>query len=329
MPGATEPALPRCEEFECPLELYAIELGPQGLGEVELAVGQIPEQKIADSLFTTGSNQKIDRRQIRGRKCPGKCRLIYAGRVDATVAGLLGNQASRLNEIPTPAVSHGDDEIEPGIGCRPGLGGFRRLDQRLAQLVVVADKAQANAVRVELGDLAVERLEKQRHDPTDLVGGAIEILTRERKERQGLDAELGRNADCFPYRLDSTLVACGSRQSLALGPAAIAIHDDRQHGAAAPARPQAVRIWRPWTQFSSTRPTMKLEVHDFGFFLLKQRVDLSDILVGQLLDLLVSLVVLVLGDHLVLEHVLEITDRVAPDIADRNLAVLAPRCEPP
>src|SRR5690606_12544039 len=62
--------------------------------------------------------------------------------------------------------------------------------------------------------------------------------------------------------------------------------------------------------------------HQFLFLGLNHLVDVLDALVGELLDLVAAAALVVLGDLLLLEQILDLLDRVAADIADRDLGVL-------
>jgi hypothetical protein len=91
----------------------------------------------------------------------------------------------------------------------------------------VADHAQPDAVLVQLRDLLLERAEKELHQDVHFVGGPAPVLAGEREQRQVLDAALDRRADDRPHGLDALAVPGHARQQPLLGPAAVAVHDDR------------------------------------------------------------------------------------------------------
>jgi hypothetical protein len=41
------------------LQCRGVEIGPQQFREIKLGIGQLPQQEIADALFTTGANEQI------------------------------------------------------------------------------------------------------------------------------------------------------------------------------------------------------------------------------------------------------------------------------
>ena len=79
----------------------------------------------------------------------------------------------------------------------------------------------------------------------------------------------------------------------------------------------------PFTQFTIHRsPFTKSDLHDLFLFLIGDSVDFLDELIGRLLDLLLTLFEIVLGQLAVLLHLLELFDGITADVADLNLAVL-------
>src|SRR3954471_19737829 len=50
------------------VEIVGIEIGPLPLEEDELGIGALPEQEVADALFTAGADQQIGIRHVRGQQ---------------------------------------------------------------------------------------------------------------------------------------------------------------------------------------------------------------------------------------------------------------------
>src|SRR5689334_12685410 len=113
----------------------------------------------------------------------------------------------------------------------------------------------------------------------------------------------------------------------------IAVHHTRNrasgvaHRASARGRSRSFRLEiarrtevEPRPRSEARSPALKL--HDFFFFGLRDVLDLSDVLVGQLLDLLLTVFALVLGDLLVLLGVLDHVHRVATGRAHADARLL-------
>lgn len=132
-----------------------------------------------------------------------------------------------LHDVPAPAVVGGDGQREAGVARGLGLGA---LDQR-ADLVVehgnVADDAQADAVGVQLADLAFERGDEKAHQERHFVGRTAPVLGTEREQRDEFDAAARAAFDGRANRVDAARVTGDARQAPLRRPTAIAVHDDR------------------------------------------------------------------------------------------------------
>src|SRR5687767_7899215 len=57
--GQTIAAFARRESSERRLEMRQVEIRPQGLGHVQLGVGEIPKQEIADAMIAAGADEQV------------------------------------------------------------------------------------------------------------------------------------------------------------------------------------------------------------------------------------------------------------------------------
>src|SRR5690606_5032743 len=64
------------------------------------------------------------------------------------------------------------------------------------------------------------------------------------------------------------------------------------------------------------------DFEDLGLFVLANLVRLVDVAVGELLDLLLGAALIVFADELLLEHLLDLCQGIAPDVPDRDAALL-------
>src|SRR5690349_14270853 len=65
---AAEPALALAVRHERRAERLGIEIGPQHVGEVELAVGELPKTEVAHALLAAGPDEQIGLRRIAHRE---------------------------------------------------------------------------------------------------------------------------------------------------------------------------------------------------------------------------------------------------------------------
>src|SRR5580658_10705822 len=69
--GAPEAALTGGEECQRRIQLGGIEVRPQAVGEVQLGIGEVPQQEIADAMFAAGADEQVRVRQLRqGQRLP-------------------------------------------------------------------------------------------------------------------------------------------------------------------------------------------------------------------------------------------------------------------
>src|SRR5690606_29146766 len=85
----------------------------------------------------------------------------------------------------------------------------------------------AHAPRVHLVAPAPDDVAVEAHEEPDLVGRALPVLRGERVRRDVLDADLDRARDDVEQRRLARLVARRARQPARVGPAPVAVHDDR------------------------------------------------------------------------------------------------------
>jgi hypothetical protein len=86
------------------------------------------------------------------------------------------------------------------------------------------EKNDAHAVGVQFVLTALQQTLVEVHEVTNLVDGAHPVLGRKRVDRQCFHAERQRAVDRIDERFLAGPVSFGARQSLALGPAAVAVH---------------------------------------------------------------------------------------------------------
>ena len=96
---------------------------PQRVAEIQLGVGEVPQQEIADALIAAGADEQIRVGQrlpaAAARREPASS--IVVGR-SAPLATACRELARRLHDVPAAAVTHGHLQLQPRI-CRGALLG--------------------------------------------------------------------------------------------------------------------------------------------------------------------------------------------------------------
>src|SRR5271165_6039935 len=224
--GLAETALAPPVVFECRLQMRRRELGPQHLVEIQLGVGEIPQQEVADALLAAGAYQQIRVRYACERKTLGDLRFADVGRRQAPRCRIRAQRTAGLHEIPTAAVGDRDIEFESRVRARERLGGQHAAREFRAEGFAVPDEAQAHAVAVQIFDFANQRIEKQAHQHADLIGRPAPVLAAEGEQREKTNPGFSAILDDPAHDFDARAVSRGARQAARAGPAAVAVHDD-------------------------------------------------------------------------------------------------------
>src|SRR3979409_2379297 len=66
--GASEAAFALLVRGDRRIQRDGVEIRPQHVGEIKLGVGELPKQKIGDSLLAAGADEKVRLRRIRHRE---------------------------------------------------------------------------------------------------------------------------------------------------------------------------------------------------------------------------------------------------------------------
>src|SRR6185295_7037223 len=122
-------------------EFAATEVGPQGRSEVELGVGELPEEKVTDSRFATGADQQVGIGQLMGIEILLNTRLIHIVRLQLSVLCLMQEFTHGVYDFCAAAIAEGDCEmkfVEMGSFL---LGGPNPLKGRGRERVESADCA--------------------------------------------------------------------------------------------------------------------------------------------------------------------------------------------
>jgi hypothetical protein len=116
--------------------------------------------------------------------------------------------------------------VAPVAGGLP-LGAIELGPQLRRKAHAVADDAKADAVGGEFRKLATQVLPQEAGQFHDLAGGAAPVLTAEGEQRQPFDSLVDCGFDTSANGLGAGPVPRHARQATRLGPATVAVHDQR------------------------------------------------------------------------------------------------------
>jgi len=212
------------EGFE---ETGTIEVGPEGFGDEDFGVGDLPEKEITDAHFAAGADEQIGIREIRGVEVARDfvfCDQRWGDRRRVMASGEDGVYG--VDQFGAAAVVEGDGEDHARVG-RSGFGGFARifLDGG-GKIFGAAEEAHTDVVALDEGHFLAQIFAEKLHEEFDFSFGAAPVFHREGVERKGFDMETGTGFDGGPGGLRACAVAGDAGEVAFLGPAAVAVHDD-------------------------------------------------------------------------------------------------------
>ena len=185
------------------VQVLRAEVRPVAVAEVQLRVGALPEQEVADAKLPGGADQELRVVHLGGVQVPPQIVVgeLGAGRA-ACCAGralspdrrrVLGRQAlRRVEQFAPPAVAEGDVERHLRVGGGQRLGLFDAADELIGCPFSTPDEAHARPSLVHVGHLRIYHLDEQLHQGLDLVLGTVPVLGAEGVDRDLLDAEVER-----------------------------------------------------------------------------------------------------------------------------------------
>ena len=121
----------------------------------------------------------------------------------------------------------GDDEIERGIVLGKVDGVVDQPENIGLEPGACSNHADLHPVLMQIGEVASDEAAQQAKQVVDLLFRTCPVLRRKAEQSEMSDAKLDASLDRAPDGLDALAMTFGARQPTLCGPAAIAVHDDR------------------------------------------------------------------------------------------------------
>ena len=205
-----------------------VEVRPEGLRNVELRIGALPEEEVGEPLLPAGPDDELRVRDACGVQVAREQPLRQLLRLPLPLRAVGGEAPGRPQDLVPAAVVQADVCLEAILGQMLrdlvgliGQGPELRGDGRHVPEEVEPDMVPLHAVHC----LQQVLLEK-RHDGGDLRLRALPVLRGEGVDREVLDADVLAVRCDAAEGLGSHLVSRGAGQAPLGGPAAVAIHDN-------------------------------------------------------------------------------------------------------
>ena len=146
--------------------------------------------------------------------------------MEAAGLDLPGQGLRGLDDLAAAAVAQGQGHDHLGAvgGGGDGLGQFAL--HRFRELLQVADGIKGDLIVLHLGEFPLQVAAQNGHQDPDFQGGALPVLFGEGEQGEIRDAQFPGQAGDDPDGLHPDHMALDAQQAAALGPAAVAVHDD-------------------------------------------------------------------------------------------------------
>ena len=208
------------------VEILVTEIGPELLAEIELGIGHLPKEEIADTEFATSADEQVGIGVVLGNKIVAKSVLGDVGGLEGAVLRFTTDGAESLGGFPAGAVAQGEDEGESGVASCLIDTLLKFVARFFGYAGYIADGLQLDIVVHEGLGFLTDGFDEQLHETVDFVLGTIPIFGAEGVKGEIFDpcghSGLNRLADSR----HGVLVTKNALMRLFLGPTAITIHND-------------------------------------------------------------------------------------------------------
>src|SRR5947207_6316229 len=119
--------------FERGIELWFTKVGPQGVGDYQFGIRDLPKKKIADAHFATGADKQIRIRKVAGVEVLGKDLFGDVRGIEFSCLYFLSNAAHSLNNLGASAITQRHHECQTVVLRKYGNRCFQVLLDSLGQ----------------------------------------------------------------------------------------------------------------------------------------------------------------------------------------------------
>jgi hypothetical protein len=153
--------------------------------------------------------------------------FVDGGRIEAAVAGFVGDAAHRVDQLAAAAVVYRQAEARAGVGGAHGDGLVHLGQGGGRNAVAAADDPNRDVLPHDRGPLFDHVLFEQVHQKVELALRPFPVLARQAIQGELFQVQAGGFLDGAANAGHAAAVPLDPRQVPPLGPAAVAVHDDR------------------------------------------------------------------------------------------------------
>ena len=143
---------------------------------VNLGVGNLPEQEVADARFAARADEQVGVGQHARVELRFDDLFVDLFGAQATGGDFFGDAAAGVYELCAPAVIDGDVQLQAGVLHGRQFGTSYLLKHGNVQPVAAANQAKANVVVAQRLQFLAQELHQQIHQRADFEARALPVL---------------------------------------------------------------------------------------------------------------------------------------------------------
>src|SRR5215472_1749895 len=182
--GESETTLALLIVLERAEKLRFAEVRPQGVGHVELGIGDLPEEEVRDAHLAAGADEQVRIGKARGAEVGGHGRLVDGVRVQLAGAHGARDATRGLDDVLAAAVTDAQADRQSRVGAGQLDDALELASHRFGQAAGVADGEHPHLVLHELLHLGAQVAQQQAHERVHLAPRPLPVLGREREQAQ-------------------------------------------------------------------------------------------------------------------------------------------------
>src|SRR5262249_3229110 len=188
---------------------------------------QLPQKEIRKTQLAAGADEEVGVGEPSRIEIGAETLGRHLCQCNCPACHVLRDAARCASNLVAGAVVEGDGEIERGIVLGKIDGVVDQPENIGLEPGARSNHADLHPVLMQIGEVASDEAAQQAKQVVDLLFRTCPVLRRKAEQSEMSDAKLDASLDRAPDALDALAMTFGARQPTLCGPAAIAVHDDR------------------------------------------------------------------------------------------------------
>ena len=169
------------------VEILVAEVGPELVTEIELGIGHLPKEEIADAKLAARADKEVGIGIVASGQVAAEGLLGHIGGGKTALTGIVADGAQSLRHLPAGAVAERQNESHGGVAGGDIYTFLQTVAGLLGYAVQIAYGLQTDIVVHQGFGLILHGFDKEFHQAVDFLLRAIPILGAEGVEGEEFD----------------------------------------------------------------------------------------------------------------------------------------------